>query len=354
MRTRVAFASLLLLSSVAPVASGKPPKKDEPPPLPPPDVKLVVEAPAGKPWRVEVQNTGTTPLRIVADPRLLRLTIAAPPAPPTTTTTKTGKTIAAKAKKPPPDTECTLPASMRSDQRTLVLPPGGKWSDSIDPRLLCLDRIDKLVEGATVTARLGWAPPKKGKLTAPFVVVPEGTEGSGVASAKELGAAPFTLESAWPPALNSPTVPLSAKGGAARSVAVGADADTTIILKNTGTKAGTVYARPQLVDARVITPRGQNVVCGGSILVPAPIIDFTTRLPPNGTWSSTVPLAKLCPPSTFDVPGLYLVIPSVHLPPIPQLPDAWSGDVVADPPQLLRVELGSKPFFDAPPALAKN
>ncbi|MBI2388281.1 MAG: hypothetical protein HYV09_01580 [Deltaproteobacteria bacterium] len=351
MRTRVALASLLLLSSVMPVAAGKPAKKDEPPPLPPPDVKLVVDAPSGKAWRVEVQNNGTTPLRIVADPRLLRLTIAAPPAPPPTpTTTKAGKTVTAKAKKPPPDTECAAPASMRSDQRTLVLPPGGKWSDTIDPRLLCLDRVDKLVEGATVTARLGWAPPKVGNLKAPFVVIPEGGD---VAMAKEIGAAPFTLESAWPPVIGSATVPLSAKGGASRSVAVGTDADTTIILKNTAPKAGTVYARPQLVDARVITPRGQNVVCGGSILVPAPIVDFTTRLPPNGTWSATVPLAKLCPPSTFDVPGLYLVIPSVHLPKVPQLPDAWSGDVVADPPQLLRVEVGTKPFFDSPPALAK-
>jgi len=341
---------LLVGSILAPAfVSAAPKATPDVPALPAPDVKLKVEPrEPGKPWRVEVQNTGTVALTLVADERLLRLSIEPPQPSAPTTAPKTTKPT--KAQKPPTPTECALPASMRTASRTLTLPPGGRWTADLDPRLLCLDRVDKLVTGATVRARLGWTPPQKGALAPPFVVGP--ANGGEVASAKEIAAPPVTLDAAAS-ATTPPSAPIVAMGGAARSVATGNEADVTVVVKNASAVAHTIYARPQLVDARVVTPRGVSVTCGGTILQPAPLLDFATRLTPNATWSATVPLSNLCPQGTFDVPGLYLVTPVVHLPAIPKLEGEWSGDAIAEKPQLLRIELGTKPFHDAPAVVTK-
>lgn len=316
-------------------------KKEAAPALPAPDVKLRVEPHANKPWRVEVVNSGSTPLRIVADARLLRLTIEPPPS---TAPLKKGQ-------KPPAPTECALPGSMRSNERTLTLAAGAKWAEDIDPRLYCLDRIDKLVDGAILTARLGWAPPKTGKLAAPFAVVPESAD---VASAKEIAAPSIVLDAdMYAVKPNGGLGPVVASPGGARSVGSGKDATAAIVLRNIGAESHTLYARPQLVDAFVLNPRGQLVACKGAPVLPAPIMDFVTKLAPNGVWQASVPLDNLCPADTFDRPGLYLVTPTIHLPPMPQVQNEVSGDVSADRPQLLRVETGSKPFYDAPPTAAK-
>ena len=353
MRTsHVAIAIALL--ALAPAVLGAKKDPPAPPPLPAPDVQLKVEPRAGKPWKVEVVNNGTTPLRITADIRLVRITID-PPASATPLPTK-------KIPKPkaPPSVDCVLPSVMRNADRTLVIPPGGKWSDELDPRLHCLDRVDKLVEGATVTARLGWAAPKKGPLTAPFAVIPSASVPE-VASAKEIAAAATVLGAAIAPSASvsaASSAPIVASGGAGRSFSFGKDVETSITIKNVDTSSHAIYPRPQSVDARVVNPKGQMTLCSGPPFVPSPIIDFVTRLAPKGTWSATVPLKSLCPSGTFDQPGLYLVTPVLHLPSLKGLgpsyaKDEVSGDITAEKPQLVRVETGDKPFYDAPPKVAK-
>lgn len=363
MRTPLVATSFALLA-FAPFVFAAPAKKEPPPPpLPAPDVQLRVEPRAGKPWKVEITNNGTTPLRITADIRLLRMTID-PPASATPQPTK-------KVPKPkaPPSVDCVLPSVMRTPDRTLVIPAGGKWSEEFDPRLHCLDRVDKLVEGATLTARLGWAAPKKGPIGAPFAAVPSASV-PDVASAKEIGAAPLLLDAGLfaststsasassPPSYPGAPAPITASGGAGRSFAFGKDVETTITIKNVDTSSHAIYPRPQMVDAKVVNPKGQLTTCSGPPFAPAPIIDFVTRIAPKGTWSATVPLKALCPPGTFDQSGLYLVTPILHLPSLKGLgpsyaKDEVSGDITADKPQLVRVETGDKPFYDAPPKLAK-
>ncbi len=333
--------AVILATGFALLLAPKAPPKEAAPALPAPDVKLRVEPHANKPWRLEVTNNSSTPLRVVADARLLRMTIEPPPS---TTPLKKGQ-------KAPAPAECALPGSMRSDERTLTLPPGGKWAEDFDPRLYCLDRTDKLVDGAILTARLGWAPPKGGKLSAPFAVVPESAD---IASAKEIAAASIVLDADMYPLKNNTGLgPIIAAPGGARSVGNGKDTDVTLVLRNIGAESHTLYPRPQLVDAMVLNPRGQVIPCRGAAIVPAPIAEFITKLPPKGVWQATVPLAALCPSGTFDRPGLYLVTPMIHLPPMPQVQNEVSGDISADRPQLVRVETGSKPFYDAPPAAAK-
>lgn len=337
---RLVFALLLLAPSVA--AAPAAPKKEVAPALPAPDLKLTVEPRPAKPWKVTVSNTGSVPLRIVADVRLLRLSIEAPPS---TTPLKKGE-------KAPAATECALPGSMRSDERTLILAPGAKWSDEVDVRLFCLDRVDRLVDGAIVTPRYGWAAPKTGKLAAPFVVVPESTE---VASAKELAAGAIVLDaSQFTTPANGSQGPITAIPGGARSNGSGKDAEATIVLRNISKETKTLYPRPQLVDARVVNPQGQLVSCAGAAITPAPIAEFVTKLGPNATWQATVPLASLCPSGTFDRPGLYFVTPVIHLPPMPDTPKAVTGEIAAERVQLLRIETAPKPFYDAPPKADKT
>lgn len=350
MRTSLVASSIAALAFAPAVFGAK--KEPAPPPLPAPEVQLRVEPRTGKPWKVEVVNNGSTPLRITADIRLVRLQID-PPASATPPPTKKGQ-----KPKPPPSVDCVLPSVMRNADRTLLIPAGGKWSDELDPRLHCLDRVDKLVEGATVTARLGWAAPKKGPIGPPFAVIPSASVPT-VASAKEIAAAPMTLDSAMfpapPPATPTASEPIVAEGGAGRSFSFGKDVETTIVVRNVDKASHTIYPRPQAVDARVFNPKGQMFICNGPPIQPSPIIDFVTKLAPKGTWSATVPLKNLCPPGTFDQPGLYQITPILHLPSLAALKvkDEVNGDIVAGKPQLVRVETGDKPFYDAPPKLAK-
>lgn len=324
-------------------------------PLPAPEVTLAVEPTSSTGWVLTVKNAGAVPVRLVADARLLRLFVTPAPIASASGSTK------AKAPKPPaPKTvECVLPSSMREEGRTLVLAPGARYSEAFDPRLFCLDT--KVAPGASVAVRFGFpAKPGAKVLDAPFVVAPLA---SGLASVKELAASAWVLPepkgpepttSASASAPQKPYQPLTASAGNPHSVADATTADVTIHVKNTSTSAVTVYARPQLVDARVITPRGYPVTCSGPIAQPAPIADFVTTLGVGQEWSATVPLAKLCPAHTFDVPGLYLVVPILRAPAISKsvaggAKNVFAGDVVASSPQLLRIETGKKPFHDQPP-----
>jgi hypothetical protein len=293
---------------------------------------------------MRVTNNGSSALKLVADARLLRFEVEPLPDP---NPPKKG------AKKKPKTFECVLPGSMRSDARVLELPAGASYTESFDPRLYCLDRTKELVSGAKLTPKLGWAAPKKGKLGKPFVVEP--VKEGDVAAAKEIAGAEMLLDAdvLGTPNTPKPLMDLTATSGSAHSVFAGSGVSTTITLKNDGTETRTLYPRPQLVDARVKNPRGVVTTCSGPPITPAPVIDFVTKLPKKGTWSATVGLDNFCPQGTFDVPGLYLIMPVVHLPPIPEIDNAVVGDVSANAPQLLRVETGKKPFHDGPPTVAK-
>ena len=372
--------------------------------LPAPDIKLRIEQRPGDYWVMEISNQGSVPLRVDADARLLRLEITPPASAATTTGAEPPKKAFAKkpTKKDDPraPVDCELPTTMRVDGRHLVLPPGGRYLEAFDMRLYCLDRSARIVEGATVVARLGWAPPAKAAtLKPPFVVGPPPVSFASaataapvlVASAKEIGApsalvkaktspaAPTPIPSAAvtsvaamvaasasasasasgssgktskpppPPPLPKVKSPLVVTGGAARSVLAEKYADVTLVLRNEGAETVTVYARPQLVAAFVRGPRGVAAMCEGFMPPPAPIVDFITKLKPGATWSATVALSSLCPPGTFDYPGLYEVTPLLHAQPIPEVPTAITGDVYAERPQLVRIEEGKKPFHDVLP-----
>ena len=353
MRRIVALGSgcvVLLLSG-----SAAPAKKEPAPKLPPPSVELRIEPRPMHAWVMTVTNTGDVPLKLVADARLLRLEIEPPPGEPVEE--KPSKTAKGKAKKKTAakTVECVLPASMRSDARTLVLQPGSRYLEQFDPRLFCLDASKHLAAGAKVTAHLGWSAGKGKTLAAPFVVTAATPSAAKeIASAKEIVASAVEVgeKSAIVPktAALAPTtkMPLLAHSGAAHSLLHGKDASETIVIVNASSEPQRVYARPQLVGARVRSPKGVVTSCEPWAR-PAPIVDFVVRLKPEAKWTASVELNGLCPDGTFDVPGLYEIVPRLHADPIPWEPSAVAGEIVADTPQLLRIEEGEKPFHDLPP-----
>jgi len=352
--------------SVAPLASASVPKpaakkaakKAAVPPAPEPHIALRLEPRPQNAWVVSIVNEGDAPLEIVADARLLRLEVEPP-----SDVEETAEPGAAKskakfkklAKKPTEKTfTCTLPLAMRSDERTLVLAPGRRYLEAIDPRLFCLDASKKIIEGTKVTAKLGWAPAKQGAQKPPFIVRPPPSSTGSLAAMKELVAEPVVVTKKNAPRFGNgapssgKTKALVARAGKAQSALRATNAQVTLQVENVSEETVSVYARPQLVAATVRSPRGIVTACDGWAR-PAPIVDFVVRLKPNARWSATVLLASICPKGTFDLPGLYEIVPRLHADPVPWEPKAIVGDIVADTPQLLRIEEGEKPFHDLPP-----
>lgn len=354
-------SSCAALIAIAPPLSAEPAKKtttkkDET--APPPRVELRIEPRSPRAWAMTVANTGDAPLKIVADARLLRLEIAPSADEEESKDAQAEKTLKKKGEtKTAKSIECVLPAAMRSSERTLVLAPGSRYLEVFDPRLFCLDASKHLVDGAKVTARLGWSSAKgkaKGKAEPkpPFVVAPASTK-DDVAPLDEIASSTFVLpaKAAFSPtttAAPSPAVPLVAHSGAGHSAFDGKGAHVTLRIVNASAEARRVYARPQLVGAIVRSPRGVITSCDGWAR-PAPIVDFVVALAPKGEWAATISLDEVCPASTFDVPGLYEITPRLHADPVPWEPKAVVGEIIADTPELLRIETGKKPFHDAPP-----
>jgi hypothetical protein len=374
---RVALAtSALLLGTASAVYGAKEPQK---PVLVPPEVAVTLSTGSAGPsgaWTIQVSNVGAVPLRLDADARLLRLEVS--PLPSASASASASAKPGAKklpAPKAPPPTICELPASMRAEGRPLVLQPGQRWIEVFDPRLFCLDATSKLDAGARVVATLGW--PAGKTLTPPFVIEPvvsasASASASGspsaatssaprVASAKELAApaieipprAPASASasgsaSAKPPA---PAPALIARGGAARSIYAGKDAEVTVVVSNGSASAQTIYARPSGIGVLVRGPRGERTQCDPG-LMSAPIVDFIVQIGAGGAWTGATRLDALCPPGTFDRPGLYELWPTLRAPAIPDRPNAFAGTLRAASPQLLRVETGKLPYQDALPIAA--
>ena len=110
---------------------------------------------------MRVKNTDAAPLRLVTDPRLLRITL--PPAPSTDP----------KQKKAPKPVVCSVPASARpqGDGDARVLAAGKTYTQKFDVRTLCFsDEATRALDAATrFSAAYGF---ESKSLSAPFVVGP--------------------------------------------------------------------------------------------------------------------------------------------------------------------------------------
>jgi len=294
----------------------------------PPSITVSIATTSPKRWVLRVENTGTIPLRIVADPRLLELEITPPEA-----AAVEGTSPRARGAKPPrPRTvTCALPADLRPStdvERPLALLPGKVYKEELDPRFFCFGAHEAatLVAGATVTPRYGWA--AHGRPAPPFVVAPIPSLPSGadaapatprVSAAKMIVGAPVKLGADAVAAATDDRPPMPAvattdveprlevKLSPRLDTGDADDLSGTITVTNTGARRVTFLLRAQTVGFEVTQPNGGTVQCpptGGSA-----IRELLSTLAPRGSTSLSLLVSSSCPDKTFGLSGIYGVRP---------------------------------------------
>ncbi|TKD04006.1 hypothetical protein [Polyangium fumosum] len=360
------LASLFCLSSlVSPSAHAAPPAKatkaqkaPEPPPLPPAQARLWIVAPTMTgPWTMRIDNEGTVPLRVPADPRLLRFEIEV------------------EGEKKP--TSCELPKSLRPssfpESRALLLGPGQSYVEPFDPRLFCFGKAAAALRpGVTLHARFGWDPPKKGtkkppeppfaaestereptitpapELLAPAIVLGESPPPPPPA-ANANGAKPSDGKPAAPaPVVDERAGRLEISADAFKDVAAPNGVSLTVTAKNAGLRPIFVALRPWMFSFRIDGPYGHTKSCLGDPPRGLPPDAFRT-LKPGASTSFTILLHEVCPRGTFPRPGLYRVTTTLNAGETTQGAEAYTAEVSTQSPTLLRLASAPDPFFAAPP-----
>jgi hypothetical protein len=336
----LAFASLLAGSVLA--AGRRPPAPPAPPPGAPPSVALRVETSAAGPWKVRVENTGSLPLRLTADARLLSLELEAPG----------GGTV-----------RCALPDDMRPStdvEQALLLPPGRAWEDRFDPALYCFGpKESQALASGTAVPRLGWSAARSA-LTPPFVVSPPPREAeppdastAWPAPAKEIAGPSFPLPAPPaappPPVLPAPREPFPSKLRVSIApridVAEAFDLAVAFAIVNDGERAEAIVPHAGILALDVQGPSGAVRCALG--MTPRPVRENLVSLPPRGGRTSvSVLVDRLCPVGTFARPGLYRLTPRLdtrRIGPVPRGVRMFAGEVVGEA-GLLRIRRGSAPW----------
>ncbi len=260
----------------------------------------------GTPWTFEITNTDTTPLRVVADGRLLTLDVT--PGDPDADD-EDGKAVKPKSHA---TVHCALPADVRPTTDTegvAVLEPDMTYVEEFDPRLYCFDSHDAeaLAPGARVVAHLGWASPHTKNQTPPFIAdeILGGDERAGV---KELTADPVVTPDAYDPdpddnpkrAALMVTTPVRLDAELARDLTV----DVTV--ENTSSRTIHMMLRPETLAFEVASSKGV-FRCGWRGYGAVPLAEVFTTIAPNAKASTSVQLASICPEGALQKAGLYTV-----------------------------------------------
>ena len=341
-----AAAHPVLAPSAPPAARRRfrlPVRKAEAPSLPAPALKLTVDAPSPEaPWLIRATNTGTIPLRIIADARIVAFDISPAGA---------AETMHAIT--------CELPHEMRpadDDDRSLVLPPGRSFAEAIDPRLFCFGAREAaaLVAGATVVPRFVGSHEVA-------VVTPLGEAEPAVATEHEWAGTPSSIGAAVVSATKDGPRPrtLVVSTSAFVDVDRAPDATVTITVKNESNAPIPFLFRPETIALDVTGPSGIGVTdpsptvhCVWRGPPPSPILELFTRLAPNGGDALTVLPSDLCPEKTLAQPGLYLVRAKLDTRRASGTPvglHTFDGEVVSDGTTRLRV----RKLTGKAPALAR-
>lgn len=403
-------------------AKGKAP---EPEPLLPAEARLWIIAPSPQgPWTLRIDNTGTRPVRVPADVRLIELEVEVPDLTPVDE---------GKKKKPPvrkaKPVVCAAPASLRPsafpEERALLLAPGQSYITSFDPLLLCFGKsADALQGGSTVRGRFGWKPPARPpkKPTGPYAVEgvdfpalyapqyriaapslllsyglpPKDAKDAGDEAAKpgegapkepepKAGAeAPNAIDKAAPPGGSfwyetepkpsdaaakpssegskvepeRPPVVIDANAPrlaieAARflDAAAGRNVSMTVTAKNVGRRPMLAALRARMIEFRVTDPGGEVTVCNEDTAPRGMPRDAFRSYKPDESTSFTVLLSEVCPRTTFFRPGLYRIQPVLHATESGESIGlkAYTADVEAPRPTVVRVQTGPEPFYARPP-----
>jgi hypothetical protein len=316
---------------------------------------LVSERGPQHPWHLRVENVSDEPLRVVADPRLMRFVVEVP-----------------GAKNP---VECELPDAMIPagpvDEAIVLLEPGRQVVRRFDPRFFCFTTGEQktLVPGAVVTPTFGWATPtktvwKKGKRVEeplaegpPWVAEPV-REGSLLAPIKNAPAGPVTLGpdyAAWVDPEDE-----DSKEPFAVGITGGVDAhdERAIIinleLRNRSKQKQRIFFRRELVTYEVLGPEGlMECRPEPDARNPTPAAFSTLGAGASSRFASR--LVELCPRGTFGRPGLYLVNARLEAEVSGEEYNmqTFTGVVRTPRPVSVRVRTGEDPFLIGPPKKKK-
>lgn len=282
-------ACIALLGLTAAEASAR--RRGEPPPEPPIAVRLEPYVPArpldessapGDRYKrlLEIQNVSSFRVEVVADRRLLELTV--------------------RTTRPRRSHRCAHPAALRraARDRIRVLEPGEVVQEWIDLRMYCWgNALRALDAGATLAMRYGFRRAGDGWVVRPAggVGLPR-VDGEGEEVAAR-GATP-PPSTAIVPELSPTTAP-----------DVGNLRLTVRVRSRQG--AARVYLRPDLVRFMVTGPHG-TVECGMERATISPIVDLFQTISPRSPWTTVLEGAAFCP-DAFPTPGVYDVRPIVDL-----------------------------------------
>lgn len=361
---------------------GKAPEKT---PLP---VKVSIAAASpDPPWTMRIENTGDHPIRIAADIRLLSFDLEWKRV---ATTGVAGATTTSTL-------SCAAPSGLRPTKfpkaRELYLKPGEAYEDHFDPRLYCFGLTgDALTNATVVHPHYGFSTPSWSASKGPYVA--QGIdEPAEYAARTSIDADPLQLAYAlvappppppkekddalaeelksrlhMPPPPPEPEYFFIDKNKARFVVTVDRFADVNaardivvnVHLKNEGTHDMIAALRGRMISFVVeqLGRDGQSlktVDCAGEDQTHPISAEMIRGL--AGGQSVTIPLmvAEVCPPMTFERPGLYRVTPrldTVHSGEAAEL-DGYIGRAFTRDAVLVRVATGREAFEDAPPEVWK-
>jgi hypothetical protein len=262
-----------------------------------PPVAFTLTAPSARgPWTMHLANTSDEPMTVVADPRLLVIDV-----------------IPRGAQQP---VRCELPWVMRPVddlQRAMVLPPGGTYDETFEPRLFCFASLGALAAESIVVARLGWPGARRG----PSVVWPVASGPGSPKPLRSLTAPPVRLpdEPVPPPSTPTTLTPsgdltprLSLLSPASIDAPSSEDLVLPITLRNEGSSPVIVRFRPESLGFDVSAP-GVFEHCAWPVPAAAATRELFTTLPPNGSETLTVVLTAYCSGHSLDQAGLLSVRP---------------------------------------------
>lgn len=314
-----------------------------------PLVRLAIEIPQTHgPWRMVIVNDDSVPVRVTADARRLSLWV----------------------RQPSESTyhRCELPSAMTGSprERALVLDPGARYVESFDPRMYCWGSIsEKLSQGASVTAFLGWKrddrrEKRKQPQVPPFAVEPV------IAPALFVPAKQIVSLTSWlpegdvvqanpdvreppPKFVGAPDLRLSTPRWA--DATDHREARLTATLTNVGDRDALVHLRPDDLEVRLQRPDGTVVQCGPGTGYRAAVRDFFITIKPGKSSSVSNLLSELCPSGAITRPGLYLLSATLRVRDDGSAfrLQAITGDFAAARSTLLRVRTARDPFHASPP-----
>ncbi|MBX3247340.1 MAG: hypothetical protein KF901_09170 [Myxococcales bacterium] len=273
--------TLFLLLALTPALTSARPSAAQPAP----DARLEVRLmplDAHGPWKRRLVIQSPSAQEVVLDRRLLELTVLEP-----------------RERGRPRRHTCRHPDAPRRPvpARVEAMEPGAHYEEWVDLRMYCWGAALAALTRSAATVEIGYGFRARGAFVArqpderrpPHRVAGEGFEWAPPATPSDEGDVRVRLR------------PVTTRGAPTLAVE----------LRGTGEAARKrVYLRDDLFSFEVRGPLG-TARCRPTRTTIVPIVDFYRAL--SRQSATTLSVAGLCPPGTFDVPGVYEVTPVVDL-----------------------------------------